>query len=414
MTQHSVQAMQTQSLSFSIPPQLETELRSDIPIKEIGSPFKDPYYSLSSSNEDTTLGRLIIYAYREQDQNIRSRIIAYIVHQLELIDFTNQEAFDQAFAPHVLGDNPLIMASCLTFYGMVIAILNVFKKHMTEQQFQAYLITNVPYFVQPPQPFFPLALSPHAITTTDESIGYPSPTTPIDVNSEIKTPHKEVLIAIIDLIKRGAYYYKNAFDIVTVQDWITKVDNHNNHLLAQLIRFIYVLPEKGYQYALLFVLELLDKLQMSGLNNHNLWILNNSGEDIIAMAILRGMSSLVDRLLTLREAYDPVGFKTYLITPQRHILILFKVFHHAALLEIFTKRDPEELHEDRLRVDQKLKDIYKQKNITIPNRRQRKCYTALQTFYDDQGHPIETIYYPDSDSQSTAVSPSSPSFSPKT
>ncbi len=170
---------------------------------------------------------------------------------------------------------------------------------------------------------------------------------------------------VINLLKKGNKNYEIMLGMVKLEDWISNEDDEKNHLLTQIIRILHKLPELASIKIKCFVLYILEQLKAHpGLiqSNSPLWNKNKCDEDIIAVTILRGIWNISMELLALRKLGDPDRFKAYLETPQKHSLLIQKVWQTKSFQVIPTKHRNHAVI-DRQQLQRTLAQLYDEEGV---------------------------------------------------
>lgn len=136
---------------------------------------------------------------------------------------------------------------------------------------------------------------------------------------------------LLTLHASGNITYADIFSALPLHSWITSVDINNNHQIMQLVRLFMQLNEDNYRKKLPFIALLLQELEkhhpelVAVSNPEGLWRINDCGEDILSLTLLRSMNETAQYLLRLRQRLDtPERFHSYLTTKQKNRSLLHK------------------------------------------------------------------------------------------
>ncbi len=438
---HSMKPQNPRSIDIlqrNLPDDLLVSLNGSLAVKSI-KPFTEYLDKIIDIHGSHVLHLLVLSA-GNKPENIKDRISRYIIHGFSLLDLKDHEILNKVLALNKLEDSFLNLAAKKGLHSLVIEVLKFLKPIMTEADFHNYFNPLLQQAEQSDVPF-----------TQDQQVDilvlYPSrqpvvvPQVEVERSAPIpvKEDHGDGLQPsmapenerrrhsihsrknqndqtgllnilnklggnriILDQLISGQKTYEEVFLDIPLASWVSDPDEFSNHFIAQLIRIMHAqLNENLFSLHLPFIQYLIDQI---AIKHHDfviphkdsrldcgLWRINGSGEDILAMAILRGMHSLVFYLLELRKQVDPDGFKSYLEAKQKHHLLLEKAIDSSSWRQIITKRTDRNLSEDRQQLLNRLIDYYEAHQVLIPYSIKVNFpgrFPIIEAYQERAAHPV--------------------------
>ncbi len=393
----------------------------------------EEYLKIVDNHGNHCLSMLVLYAHQHKNTNISKNIVAYIVHNIFALDLINNSQLQRTFAQNKHGEDFITVATKLSYQEIVIPVIDHLKTNMPQEAFLSYINADfglnkkISWHAEYPlfetqkkdtemlvaylNELYSETISRLSLALEQETLTYASicrnqaTPAPMDTYQEKALPdnHDEREQDTDDFkkIKNALTNSKDNSIILNykpTRDWLIKKDREGNHLLSQLIRYIYspaITTEELYQRALTFTLRMIQELTQyrelinpDQTTNDGLWMKNNCNEDVVAVAILRGMHKVVTALLDLRKTQDPAGFKTYLETEQKHRILIYKAFYTQTNQKFFIQsgRKMENLKRDQSQLQIVLLNYYVNCDAFFPE--------WIKRFFPERYPPTLPAAYP--------------------